>query len=252
MNIRFSEIEDDQNNNPYNYYQNSNTFNIQEQNKVITPNFYQPYYENKNAQSNINANKPLYNSSGENMKKEKMTFDDILSNMNMKVIDGSLKLTPDINNNNEVNKKKSTRFEPFNFNSDNALNNHQHLNNHEHLNNHQHLNNHEHLNNNTENIKKVKFQEPSSLAPEVKNSWIYNKYFKDYKEQGMIEEPEIPLTPEELKQKLIIDYIERIKARQRIAQIKPKKMMFSNNNVMIPGIYASQNNPQLNNLFRFK
>ena len=105
------------------------------------------------------------------------------------------------------------------------------------------------MNGNSKDTKTIKYQDP--VNHEVKNSWIYNKYFKDYKGEGVIEEPEILLTREELQKKVINDYIERIKAKQRISQIKPKKMMFSNNNTMIPDIYASQNNAHMNQLFKF-
>ena len=247
MNIKFSEIEDDQNNNLYRYDQNNNRFNIQEQNKVVTPTFYQPYYENKNT----NSNKLFYNSSGENLKKEKITFDDILNNMNMKVIDGSLKLTADVNNDTDVNVKKPSRFEPFNFNANANANTNTNTNTNTNANANTNTNANANTNTNTNaNTKKVKFQE-SVVTPEVKNSWIFNKYFKDYRAPDIEEEPEMPLTREELQQKIIVDHIERIKARQRIAQIKPKQMMFSNNNTMIQHIQTSQNNSQMNKLFRF-
>ena len=88
-----------------------------------------------------------------------------------------------------------------------------------------------------------------TIDPAVKNSAIYNKYFKNYKDTNYVEEPQIPLTPEQLKIKLIHDYIERVKARKRIALIKPKKMLYSTQNVGFSG--ARQNPANLNKFFSF-
>jgi hypothetical protein len=88
-----------------------------------------------------------------------------------------------------------------------------------------------------------------TLDPAVKNSAIYNKYFKNYKDPNYVQEPQIPLTPEQLKIKLIHDYIERVKAKRRIALIKPKKMLYSTQNVGFSG--ARQNPSNLNKFFSF-
>ena len=88
-----------------------------------------------------------------------------------------------------------------------------------------------------------------TIDPAVKNSAIYNKYFKNYKDPNYVEEPQIPLTPEQLKIKLIHDYVERVKAKRRIAQIKSKKMLYSTQNVGFSG--ARQNPSNLNKFFSF-
>ena len=67
------------------------------------------------------------------------------------------------------------------------------------------------------------------------NDYITNKYFKDYKDesQGTIEEPRKPMTKEEYKKMLIQDYINRQNAIRRISQIKSKKLLFNTQNISI-------------------
>ena len=70
------------------------------------------------------------------------------------------------------------------------------------------------------------------LDPQVKNSHIYNKYFKDYKDPNAeyIEEVKVPQTVEEYNRMLLEDRIKRIQERNRIAQIKSTKLLFESNN----------------------
>ena len=87
-----------------------------------------------------------------------------------------------------------------------------------------------------------KQQQPKGkpLEPQVKNSHIYNKYFKDYKDPNAeyIEEVKVPQTVEEYNRMLLEDRIRRIQERNRIAQIKSTKLMFESNN----GNSSSNNN----------
>ena len=93
------------------------------------------------------------------------------------------------------------------------------------------------------------------LDPQVKNSHIFNKYFKDYKDPNVeyVEEVKVPQTIEEYNQMLLQDRIKRIQERNRIAQIKSTKLLFesnsSNNSINIgnnignnQNINASKNN----------
>jgi hypothetical protein len=78
-------------------------------------------------------------------------------------------------------------------------------------------------------------QQPSKgkpLDPQVKNSHIYNKYFKDYKDPNAeyVEEVKVPQTVEEYNRMLLEDRIKRIQERNRIAQIKSTKLLFESNN----------------------
>ena len=92
------------------------------------------------------------------------------------------------------------------------------------------------------------------LEPQVKNSHIYNKYFKDYKDPNAeyIEEVKAPQTVQEYNRMILEDRIKRIQERNRIAQIKSTKLLFessSNNSINIgnnignnQNIHASKNN----------
>jgi hypothetical protein len=82
----------------------------------------------------------------------------------------------------------------------------------------------------------------------VKNSAIFNKYFKNYKDPNTVIQEQIPLTKAEYIQQLRINYINQQQAKIRISQIKSKKLMFSNNSVSI----NTSNHTQFNNLFRIK
>jgi hypothetical protein len=84
------------------------------------------------------------------------------------------------------------------------------------------------------------------LEPQVKNSHIYNKYFKDYKDPNVeyVQEVKVPQTVEEYNRMLLEDRIKRIQERNRIAQIKSTKLMFESNNTQINtgNIRVSKNN----------
>jgi hypothetical protein len=90
-----------------------------------------------------------------------------------------------------------------------------------------------------------KDQKTVTFDPQLKNSYIYNKYFKDYAQPGVPMEPEVPLTPEQRKQQAIKNYLERVAAQKRIEQIKSRKLLFNTNN-----IHVAPNNGNLNKLFR--
>jgi len=102
-----------------------------------------------------------------------------------------------------------------------------------------------------EELKRVELKNNAPIEPTVKNSWIYNKYFKDYKGVQENQEEEILLTKEQLREKRIKQYVEYVNARKRAAQVKSTKMLFSNNSVQQIDINTSQNNAKLNRLFRF-
>ncbi len=82
------------------------------------------------------------------------------------------------------------------------------------------------------------------LDPSVKHSFIYNKYFKDYKDANTSNLPEVrvPKTMEEYRQMLIDDKIAEIERRKRISQIKSTKMMFTTNVGNQGIIRATRNN----------
>jgi len=75
------------------------------------------------------------------------------------------------------------------------------------------------------NVKKV---EP--VDPAVKHSFIYNKYFKDYVD-AYKPEPEVlvPKTIEEYRQMVYEQKVKQAEERKRIAKIKSTKLMFTTN-----------------------
>ena len=87
------------------------------------------------------------------------------------------------------------------------------------------------------------------LDPSVKHSYIFNKYFKDYRDVNDRKVPEIrtPKTIEEYRQMVLEDKIKKIKEAHRIAQIKSRKLLFTGNPVIQQNgihhsIKASKNN----------
>jgi hypothetical protein len=157
-------------------------------------------------------------------KKKKVTFNDILSNMNL-----------------VVNKEGILQFmipknEPELF-----------LNPQENLySNKQNTYNQENAYNQENNIKN---NEP--IDPNVKHSYIYNKYFKNYAGNKIEKvEPRIPKTIEEYKRMLLEDKIKAIEHKKMIEQVKSKKMMFTATPYFVNNsnnIQASKNNLKLMN-----
>ena len=84
-------------------------------------------------------------------------------------------------------------------------------------------------------------QQKQPVDPSVKHSYIYNKYFKDYADVAPpAPEKRVPKTIEEYNQMLYEDRIKRIEERKRIAEIKSTKMMFTTT----PDNHMSQRNPR--------
>jgi len=199
------------------------------------------FYNDNNFINNINNNtnniivskKPQYNpfkrqtqvpQQKNHSKKTQISYDDILSSMNTVVIDGKLEFIR-----NDRNDKLQNIIE------------------------------------NQPQQKKVTFS-GSQLQPQNnyqtqinKSSYIYNKFFKDYKEpsQPQNEEPRRPLTKKEFIKQLIINRANAINERNRIAEIKSTKLLFNNNNNRNI-IINSRNIPNangangMNHLFKFK
>jgi DNA polymerase III alpha subunit (gram-positive type) len=169
--------------------------NISELNNINTMNPYETFQDNYYEQQNIE------NQNGENYwskinkqeKKKKVTFNDILSNMNL-----------------VVNKNGALQF--MNMKQDNY------------------------------DIPQYEQQyNTESLEPSLKNSYIYNKYFKDYSDPNIKKhEPRVPKTIEEYRQMLLDNKIAIIKQKQRIEQIKSKKMIFTS----FPGSIGNSKNIQ--------
>ena len=68
------------------------------------------------------------------------------------------------------------------------------------------------------------------LDPSVKHSYIYNKYFKDYQDANpIIPEVRVPKTKREYLKMLIEERNRQIMERKRISQIKSTKLLFTTN-----------------------
>jgi hypothetical protein len=156
------------------------------------------------------------NSVTTSQKKPKVSYDDILSSLNMVVNNGVLQFAKPTekqgNQGNQGNQgKKSQQKKTVTINEQHKQQHHQ---------NHQHQ----------------------------QNNYITNKYFKDYKEQSQgVEEPEIPLTKEEYRQMLIQDYINRQQAQRRISQIKSRRLLFDTQHI---NIAPTQMPRDMNKLFK--
>jgi hypothetical protein len=98
------------------------------------------------------------------------------------------------------------------------------------------------------NQQQTKVSKGKPLDPQVKNSSIFNKYFKDYKDPNaeQVQEVKVPQTIEEYRQMVLEERIRRIQERNRIAQIKSTKMLYESNNGNMTNnnapIRASKNN----------
>jgi hypothetical protein len=153
-----------------------------------------------------------------NPKKKQVSYDDILSSLSMVVHNGILQFAPNQKIINSQQQSQQQSQEPS---------------------------------------KKVQFQQQPKIQPKPQNqiqsqiqpqgkNYIINKYFNDYKDPNIIEEPQRPLTKEEYKQMMIQNYVKRIEEKKRIAQIKPKKLLFNTNNIHIS---PNQNPKEMNKLF---
>jgi hypothetical protein len=142
-------------------------------------------------------------------KKKKITFDDILSNMNLVVNnEGVLQYMRPIQTHNiDQNYNDSQNYLP---------------------------------NQQNEQSKQLNpINNPNPIDHSVKHSYIYNKYFKDYKDNNVLQVgPRRPKTIGELKQMLRDDKIKEIQQKIRISQVKSKKMLFTNLN----GVNTLNNN----------
>ena len=80
------------------------------------------------------------------------------------------------------------------------------------------------------------------LDPSVKHSYIYNKYFKDYKDVNAPKPVKVARTREEYIQMVVEERIRQVEEKKRIAQIKSKKLIFTTNYSTPGSIKPSKNN----------
>jgi len=184
MELNFIEMNNTQN--PYEgQNQNINSQKYWEQNA---------WEQNAWEQNAIQQNTTTNQGKTQKPKKKKVTFDDILTNMNLVVNNkGILQFMAPINEEQQYPQQQYPQQQQ------------------------------PHSQENVE--RKI---EP--LDPSVKHSFIFNKYFKDYKDVHTPQrEVKVPKTKEEYIQMVIEERNRQIQERKRIAQIKSKKMMFTTN-----------------------
>ena len=208
MELNFSELDNVTTQNPYEQF-NSNDYGLDNSEK---------YWEQSKSQKE------------QQTKKKKVSFNDILSNMNL-----------------VVNKKGVLQFiqpahqpQQQDFHSDNQHEEQYYYQQTQYANPHQQNVPHQR--------QYVESQKP--VDPSVKHSYIYNKYFKDYADvTAPAPEKKVPKTIEEYNRMVYEEKIKRIEERKRIAEIKSTKLMFTTT----PDNHVSQGNlrniqPSRNNL----
>ena len=154
-------------------------------------------------------------------KKKKVSFNDILSNMNLVV-------------NNQGVLQFMVPTPQQEESSDNKYYN---------------ANGIENVNNKILKSPLIHNNNPVPLDQTVKHSYIYNKYFKDYVDPNVQKQgPRVPKTMEEYRKMLLEDRIKAIEHRKMIEQVKSKKMLFTTTPGM--GINPRDIKPTKNNLRR--
>ena len=157
------------------------------------------------------------------VKKKKVTFTDILSNMNLVVNkQGVLQY---MGMNEEINQSPQQYQQPSQYNKNNFSRQVEY----------------------NQSFQKPQQGKSEPIDPSVKHSYIYNKYFKDYADPNAERRgPRVPKTMEEYHQMLLDDKIKAIEHRKRIQEIKSKKLLFTT----VPGSQSNPRNirPSINNL----
>lgn len=143
-------------------------------------------------------------------KRKKVSFNDILSNMNLVVNkQGVLQLmvpnNPDISQQNQFQYNQNNQYNQNDFSQQSQYQNVQFY---------------------PDKQSNRPIQEP--LDPSVKHSYIYNKYFKDYSDANKHKPVlRVPKTIEEYHKMLLEDKIKAIEHKKRVEQIKSTKMLFT-------------------------
>ena len=216
MELNFSELDNTQTQNPYQNFNDSTQLN--------NPDKYWENYQQPKTQQ---------------VKKKKVSFDDILSNMNLVVNKSGVlqfmqplqneEYYPDQQNQYQQNQYQQNQYQqkqqPYQeYVAQQIAKRPQNQN---------------------------KNQNQPAIDPALKNSFLYNKYFKDYKE-ATTNEPEVrvPKTMEEYRRMLIEDKIKQIQQKKRIADIKSTKLLFTTNNNTNNqnNIHVSKNNSHLRSM----
>ena len=176
-------------------------------------------------------------------KRKKVSFDDILSNMNLVVNKtGVLQRMVPMNNQNDEYPQHQQQYQQQYPQHQQQYSQHQQQYSQQHQQQYsqQQQQYYQEYTEQPPNRVNVKKQEP--LDPSLKHSYIYNKYFKDYQD-ATPQAPEVktPKTKEEYFRMIHEERLRRIQEAHRISQIKSRKLMFTANNTYQENIRTSAN-----------
>jgi hypothetical protein len=167
-------------------------------------------------------------------KKKQVTYDDILSSLNMTVVDGKLQIV----RNNVLEKGKANINEKSTASNVNSK-----------------INSKANINYNQIHQKFQQQQQPRNQTSSTNVSRIQSlqtPYERQQQQYQLEQEVPEPLTREQYKKMVLIQYLNNEAQKRRINEMKSKKMMFStisNNNINISA--QRGNSADLNRLFRF-
>jgi hypothetical protein len=182
----------------------------------------------------------------EKPKRKKVSFDDILTNMNLVVSkDGTLRsMIPKTNNildfNSDYNQQIPDQYQQQHQQQQYKQQQYQQQQYQQQYQQQQYQQQQYKQQPYQQHQNQDRKQEP--IDPSVKHSFIYNKYFKDYKDATVAPEVKVPKTIEEYKQMLLENKIERIKQKKRISEIKSTKLLFTTNTGQNSNINSTRNN----------
>ena len=194
--------------------------NITELDEVNTMNPYEiPKYDTYK-QDNANY---WDNNKTNQVKKKKVTFNDILSNMNIVVNKQGVLQYMGMNEETNQQQQQQNYQQSYQYNQNDFSRQVQYQNPQYQV------------------QQQSKQQNIEPVDPSVKHSYIYNKYFKDYVDPNADKPgPRVPKTVEEYHQMLLDDKIKALEHKKRIEQIKSKKLMFTS----VPGVQSNPRNIQ--------
>ena len=175
-------------------------------------------------------------------KRKKVSFDDILSNMNLVVNKTGVlqRMVPMNNPNDESSQHQQQHQQQYPQHQQQYPQQQQQYSQQQQQYPQQQQQYYQEYTEQPPNRVNVKKQEP--LDPSLKHSYIYNKYFKDYQE-ATPQAPEVktPKTKEEYFRMIHEERLRRIQEAHRISQIKSRKLMFTANNTYQENIRTSAN-----------
>ena len=162
-------------------------------------------------------------------KKKKISFDDILSNMNLVVNKTGVLQSMALMNNTQNEEYPQQQMQQYSQQQTQQYSQQQKQQQY-----------YQEYNEQPPNKTQVKKQEP--LDPSVKHSYIFNKYFKDYQDAAPpAPEVKTPKTKEEYFRMIHEERLRRIQEVHRISQIKSRKLMFTANNTYQENIRTTAN-----------